>query len=96
MSRVLGFRRLFLILLVIVMCYNLKWSRDLLFWRPLALERGKRWRNIRHLYLMGRWTTFVDKHEEGLKKKKKIPLEINGHERERENLFLGIVDQNYG
>ena len=50
------------------MCNNLKWSR------PLALERGKRWRNIRYLYLMGRWTIFVDKHEEGLKKKKKNPF----------------------
>ena len=70
----MGFQRLFLILLAIVMCYNLKWSRDLLFWRPLALERGKRWRNIRYLYLMGRWTTFVDKHEEGFKKKKKKSL----------------------
>ena len=33
---------------------------------------------------MERLTTFVDKHVKGLKKKKKIPLEIN--ERERENL----------
>ena len=67
-----------------------------MFWRPLALERGKRWRNIRYLYLMGRWTTFVDKLKKVFFKKKKIPLEINGHEREREDLFLGIVDQNYG
>ena len=36
----------------------------LVFWRPLALERGKRGRNIRCLCLMGRWTNFVDKHEE--------------------------------
>ena len=67
-----------------------------MFWRPLALERGKRWRNIRYLYLMGRWTTFVDKLKKVFFLKKKIPLEINGHEREREDLFLGIVDQNYG
>ena len=34
---------------------------------------------------MGRWTIFVDNHEEG--EKKKITLEINGYEREREREF---------
>ena len=77
----MGFQRLFLFLLAIVMCNNLKWSR------PLALERGKRWRNIRYLYLMEGWTIFVDKHEEGLKKKKKNPFR-DQWARERKRKFV--------
>ena len=58
-------------------------------------------RNIRCFCFMRRWTTFVDKHEEG----KKIPFrdqQVYERERERErqreriSRSLGIVEQSYG
>ena len=48
---------------------------------------------------MERLTTFVDKHVEGLKKKKKSlwrSTREREKERERDCSFLGIVDQSNG
>ena len=82
LSCVLGFRRLFLILLAIVTCYHLKWSRNLVYQRPLILKRGKRGRNIFCVSWEDRQPLQIS-----VRQVKKIALEINRFERENLEVF---------
>ena len=82
LSCVLGFRRLFLILLATVMCYDLKQNRNLVHQRPLTLERGKRGRNIFCVSWKDRQPLQIS-----VRQVKKITLEINEFERENLEVF---------
>ena len=59
----MGFRKLFLILLAIVTCYGV----EIQYFRELWHLKDVREVEILDVSMMGRWTTFVDKHGDGIK-----------------------------